>query len=109
MSGPGDRPGTKRRKKRHRRAPVPLRDVPSRRRFVGQGLALLGASWATGYGLAGSGARAAETGRLPIRPPTADRSDARFRDACIRCGLCAARCPTEAMTMERFNFIESTE
>ena len=28
---------------------------------------------------------------------------------CIRCGLCAARCPTEAMTMERFNFIESTE
>jgi NADPH-dependent glutamate synthase beta subunit-like oxidoreductase/NAD-dependent dihydropyrimidine dehydrogenase PreA subunit len=27
---------------------------------------------------------------------------------CIRCGLCAARCPTEAMTMERFNFIEST-
>ncbi len=28
---------------------------------------------------------------------------------CIRCGLCAVRCPTEAMTMERFNFIESTE
>ena len=28
---------------------------------------------------------------------------------CIRCGLCAARCPTEAMTMERFNFIESAE
>ena len=28
---------------------------------------------------------------------------------CIRCGLCATRCPTEAMTMERFNFIESTE
>jgi formate dehydrogenase beta subunit len=28
---------------------------------------------------------------------------------CIRCGLCALRCPTEAMTMERFNFIESTE
>jgi NADPH-dependent glutamate synthase beta subunit-like oxidoreductase len=28
---------------------------------------------------------------------------------CIRCGLCALRCPTEAMTMERFNFIESAE
>lgn len=25
---------------------------------------------------------------------------------CIRCGLCALRCPTEAMTMERFNFVE---
>jgi NADPH-dependent glutamate synthase beta subunit-like oxidoreductase/NAD-dependent dihydropyrimidine dehydrogenase PreA subunit len=29
--------------------------------------------------------------------------------ACIRCGLCAFRCPTEAMTMERFNFVESME
>ena len=25
---------------------------------------------------------------------------------CIRCGLCATRCPTEAMTMERFNIVE---
>jgi formate dehydrogenase (NADP+) beta subunit len=28
--------------------------------------------------------------------------------ACIRCGLCAIRCPTDAMTMERFNYIETT-
>lgn len=28
---------------------------------------------------------------------------------CIRCGLCALRCPTEAMTMEKFNYIEKTE
>jgi ferredoxin len=25
---------------------------------------------------------------------------------CIRCGLCAARCPTEAVKMETFRFIE---
>ena len=27
---------------------------------------------------------------------------------CIRCGLCAQRCPTEAMTMERFHFAEKS-
>ncbi len=89
MSGAGGSKGTRRKKRR--RVPLPLRDVPSRRRFVGQGLALLGASWAAGHGL-GGGARAAETGRPPIRPPTAYLSDARFRDACIRCGLCGIVC-----------------
>ncbi|HEY6353917.1 MAG TPA: 4Fe-4S binding protein, partial [Burkholderiaceae bacterium] len=28
---------------------------------------------------------------------------------CIRCGLCAARCPTEAVKMETFRFTEEVQ
>ncbi len=42
----------------------------------------------------------------PDRPMTVLLKD---DTVCIRCGLCALRCPTEAMTMERFNFVEDLE
>ncbi len=43
---------------------------------------------------------AAEAGGLPLSAMVKD--DTR----CIRCGLCAIRCPTDAMTMERFAITE---
>lgn len=44
-------------------------------------------------------ARAADDGR-PLAAMLKDD------DRCIRCGLCAIRCPTDAMTMERFTITE---
>jgi NADPH-dependent glutamate synthase beta subunit-like oxidoreductase len=43
-------------------------------------------------------------GHDPERPMTVLLKD---DTACIRCALCAIRCPTEAITMERFEFTES--
>ena len=45
-------------------------------------------------------AEAAEAGGLPLSAMIKDDTK------CIRCGLCAIRCPTDAMTMERFQITE---
>ena len=42
----------------------------------------------------------AEANGLPLSAMVKDD------DRCIRCGLCAVRCPTDAMTMERFQIQE---
>ena len=75
---------------RRRRRPRP---VQSRRLFVLQGLALLGGGLATATQRpGGSQQRAGLEGSPPIRPPTADSDDARFRRSCIRCGMCGTVC-----------------
>jgi ferredoxin len=45
-------------------------------------------------------------GHDPQRPMTVLLKD---DTACIRCALCAIRCPTDAITMERFEFVESAQ
>jgi NADPH-dependent glutamate synthase beta subunit-like oxidoreductase len=45
-------------------------------------------------------AERAEANGLPLSAMVKDD------DRCIRCGLCAVRCPTDAMTMERFEIAE---
>jgi ferredoxin len=42
----------------------------------------------------------AESANLPLSAMVKDD------ERCIRCGLCAIRCPTEAMTMEKFSITE---
>ncbi len=44
--------------------------------------------------------QAAEASGLPLSAMVKDDT------ACIRCGMCAIRCPTDAMTMERFTVTE---
>lgn len=66
--------------------------VGSRRRFLAQGATLLALGASVGTFLGRAGARVLERFRPPIRPPTADADDARFRAACIRCGLCGTVC-----------------
>jgi formate dehydrogenase (NADP+) beta subunit len=45
-------------------------------------------------------AAGAEANGLPLSAMVKDD------DRCIRCGLCAVRCPTDAMTMEKFQILE---
>jgi len=45
-------------------------------------------------------AERAEAGGLPLSAMVKDE------ERCIRCGLCAIRCPTDAMTMEKFQITE---
>jgi NADPH-dependent glutamate synthase beta subunit-like oxidoreductase len=45
-------------------------------------------------------AERAEAGNLPLAAMVKDD------ERCIRCGLCAIRCPTDAMTMEKFTITE---
>ena len=42
-------------------------------------------------------------GKIPVTAGSAMLMDT---ERCIRCGLCAAICPTKAITMEEFNFEE---
>jgi NAD-dependent dihydropyrimidine dehydrogenase PreA subunit len=44
--------------------------------------------------------RRAEANGLPLSAMIKDD------DRCIRCGLCAVRCPTDAMSMEKFQITE---
>jgi len=67
-------------------------DIKSRRRFIIQGALMFG----TGVALFSHRLRhsswSSETHRVPVRPPTAGTNDARFRAACIACGLCGTVC-----------------
>ncbi len=58
--------------------------------------------------------RAWVAGYLRLRPPNSDATARAVRrlggvmlkdeTTCIRCGLCASRCPSHAITMQRFDF-----
>lgn len=88
----------RRRRRKHRllhRTPI-----RSRRRFVIQGLGLLGAGAGVAvFPLMRSSPRLVEIRRPPVRPPTAGVDEGRFQSACIRCGLCGTVCENGCIRM----------
>ncbi|WP_428263149.1 4Fe-4S dicluster domain-containing protein [Haliangium sp.] len=83
-------PSTRHRRWRPRYA-RPLR-VTSRRRFLLGGAGMVALGGAILASRARPSAWTAESDRLPIRPPSANPDDARFRASCIGCGLCGTVC-----------------
>ncbi|MCA9772735.1 MAG: 4Fe-4S dicluster domain-containing protein [Myxococcales bacterium] len=83
-------PTRRRRPARHQ--VVGLKPVSSRRGFLAAGVGFLTAGLTLGRKLLGDAQVWAETGRKPLRPPTASADDAEFRALCIRCGLCGTVC-----------------
>ena len=67
-------------------------ELPSRRRFLAAGAALVAAGgFLVLRRMTGAGRRLSGD-RVPIRPPTANSDDSVFRAACIACGLCGTVC-----------------
>lgn len=66
--------------------------LESRRKFLSGGLAAIGGGFLLLSFRHRPSAWAAESGRVPVRPPTANLDDAVFRNACIGCGLCGTVC-----------------
>ena len=66
--------------------------MQSRRRFLIGGLGMLGVGLTGLWWRRRPSTWSAETQRIPIRPPTASLDDARFRAACIGCGMCGTVC-----------------
>lgn len=93
---PDTPPGVKSRhrpwKRWRRRRYARPRPIVSRRRFLTTGTAMLAAGAVLMTRRGRSSPWSSENEEAPIRPPSADLDDARFRTACIGCGMCGTVC-----------------